>query len=150
MNDAIRRHWARDAARKTQCQGNLRIVWHGMRKYVEMHKHVPGNWPEIILPMLGEDCPAAPSSGGDKRPLLLTCPAANTNDEADAKPAAHYAVAGEGFGWQMGDAPVGTTHPWRYPPALPGMWEQSVGPHGGDFFVVSHEGAVVSRQGRRK
>jgi len=149
--------YARECARRTSCQSNLRqlsLVW-GQGNSIRAPKPTPtsaGGWSVAILPSL-EDASLAkeliknPSLVPGKmnplvqrQPISLACPSApEVQSTIKSIPASQYIFAGGMFA----DAPYGFQEPWAVGLELPhGFWNSNRGPHAGGFNVTDFDGSV--------
>jgi len=153
--------YARELARRTACQGNLRQISLARKSDSTIWAPKPtatsaGGWAICFLPALDDAALAKalvanPSLIPGKmnplvqhRPRIFTCPSApKVESTIKSVPAAHYVDAGSA------DAPYGFQEPWAVSPNLPNDFESSNrGPHAGGFNVSDHEGAVQFVAGR--
>lgn len=162
--------FARDAARRTQCQSNLHQLDTAMHYFAEARGKPPseatagamGGWAIEILPFL-EDTALAQALAGSppltnptalglagRRPAIMTCPSAYTGDSSIAGiPVSHYtAVFWRGaeakrFGWLLGELPTNSGIPWVTSPGVRPGGPWSLMPHSGGYFEV-HGGGRYS------
>jgi prepilin-type N-terminal cleavage/methylation domain-containing protein len=152
--------YARECARRTSCQSNLRQLHLAITSGNAIWSPKPtptsaGGWSVAILPALDDaalakELVANPSLVAgtmnplvQRRPLILTCPSApEVESTVKSVPAAHYVSDG---GIKFADAPYGFQEPWAVGPVYPvliGFGDSSPGPHAGGFNVIDNDGAV--------
>jgi prepilin-type N-terminal cleavage/methylation domain-containing protein len=164
-------HHARESARRTACQNNLRQFGFAMRSgnSIRAPKPTPtsaGGCSISLLsgledPVLAKALIANPSLIPGKmnplvqhRPMIFTCRSApDVESTIKSVPAAHYVSL---YGIGFADAPYGFQEPWAVGPRLPfDFWSSSAyqGPHAGGFniaYINGEEGGTVqfvARQG---
>jgi len=144
--------YARELARRTACQSNLRQIAFARRYGAGIWAPKPtptsaGGWAISLLPAL-EDAALAkeliknPSLVEGKmsplvqrRPMSLTCPSApEVESRIKSVPAAHY------VNW-VEDAPYGFREPWAISPSPP-FKSSNRGPHSGGFNSADYDGSV--------
>jgi type II secretory pathway pseudopilin PulG len=105
--------YAREAARRAQCESNLHQVSVALRTFVELKRRLPeeapegqaGGWSVELLPHFEETAladqlvaspslsPGAVSPFASRRPAVLRCPSAENRESSVAGvPAAHYGM----------------------------------------------------------
>jgi prepilin-type N-terminal cleavage/methylation domain-containing protein len=145
--------YARELARRTACQGNLRQISLAGKSDSTIWAPKPtatsaGGWAIRLLPALDDAALAKalvanPSLIPGKmnplvqhRPRIFTCPSApEVESTIKSVPAAHY-VRG------YADAPYGFQEPWAVSPPGPDDLESNRGPHAGGFNVADYDGGV--------
>jgi type II secretory pathway pseudopilin PulG len=155
---------ARESARRTVCQNNVRQLTFAMEQFLEVYKQVPvrpantiGGWSIDIMPFMEHEDfankllqnpslnPVTISPSAKYRLPNLTCPSAYDGDSTiPTVPVAHYA-AYVGFkrdGWTVFDVPLGTRIPWVVSPELP-FPNKQIGPHTGGYHISSAFGGTV-------
>lgn len=154
---------ARESARATTCQSNLRQLSLAMQMYVDAEKRVPdiappscsGGWCLAIQPFmqnatLGNYPTSTPLTATPtpllQRPTCFSCPSAR-EAESTARPvqAAQYGliVYSRRDSWSIVDVPVGYAVPWITGPEL-SYSDVSIhgGPHHGGAHIANSQGDV--------
>jgi prepilin-type N-terminal cleavage/methylation domain-containing protein len=150
---------ARESARRSTCESNLRQLSMAMRMYAEANHRAPdpapasraGGWSVALLPFLEQRATAqailaGPTPLAESLPAILLCPSAVR--EPARIPIAHYVMA-TGFNrevWNLGDAPMDFSVDWLSGPEVTyDDWNTKEGPHSGGSLVTSTDSSVEFR-----
>jgi prepilin-type N-terminal cleavage/methylation domain-containing protein len=150
---------ARESARRSTCESNLRQLSMAMRMYVETNRRAPdpapagrlGGWSVALLPFLeqretAQAILAGPTPLAESLPAIMLCPSAVR--EPARIPIAHYVMA-TGFNrevWYLGDAPLDFNVDWLSGPEVThDVWRTKAGPHNGGSLVTSTDSSVEFR-----
>jgi prepilin-type N-terminal cleavage/methylation domain-containing protein len=163
---------AREAARRTVCENNLRQLSVAMRGYTHAYRHLPkrpesgqaGGWSVAILSFMEQTTlekeimrnpslkPGEISPGAFRRPTVMRCPTALDGESTIPRmPVAHYVLATDSNReyWRLGDAPRDFHEPWIVGPEFPyDGWENQTGPHDGGFHIADSDGSVEFKTAR--
>jgi prepilin-type N-terminal cleavage/methylation domain-containing protein len=148
---------ARESARRTACQSNLRQLSFARREV--LHRKVKpnslGGWSVDILycieqKALADELYKHPSLKPGEisplallRPAVMTCPAGYEGPSSIPPiPVAHYAVSTDSYR-VIGDVPWKHPTPWCVGPKVPyGTWRSGGGPHDGGYNLGKGDGSV--------
>jgi prepilin-type N-terminal cleavage/methylation domain-containing protein len=154
--------YAREAARRAQCQSNLRQLAIALTEYVDLHKQVPdvpppgtiGGWTLGVLPFMEESALAdglaqSPSLAAgtisplaNTRPQVMTCPDGFDGQNLTAEvPPTHYVLTVINsrrlpkLSWVIEDSYLGELRPWPSGPEvqITTMGQTPSGPHSGGW-----------------